>query len=195
MSGAQHYITAKFAYGPVDMAALKGEKVIQLDKFFLLIFQIQTLIISPFTIKFVREKETFELQKFESQRFFIRVYLEMFTVPANLFVRRRQSSYRGSSYGVPTVFLKSSRLKVLISRHLTILPISQVDIYYSRRPQLNEWKHLGTDTTDSNGRLVYTLPSRDIECGAYNVKMVVRQANYTSIPHRNNVKNILSAPA
>ncbi|XP_066936754.1 protein retinal degeneration B-like [Clytia hemisphaerica] len=75
MSGAQHYITGKFAYGPVDMAALKEEKV---------------------------------------------------------------------------------------------------DIYYSRRPQLNEWKHFGTDTTDSNGRLVYTLPSRDIECGVYNVKMVVR---------------------
>ena len=27
MTGAQHFITAKFAYGPVDMTSLKREKV------------------------------------------------------------------------------------------------------------------------------------------------------------------------
>ena len=65
MSGAQHYITAKFAYGPVDMAALKGEKVT--GQFFFDISNTNPLYlaISPFTIKFVREKGTFELWKFE----------------------------------------------------------------------------------------------------------------------------------
>ena len=50
----------------------------------------------------------------------------------------------------------------------------KVDVYCARRPNMNDWKHLGTDTTDSNGRLMYTLPSRDVEPGVYNVKMVVR---------------------
>lgn len=27
VAGAQHFITGKFAYGPVDMASLSGEKV------------------------------------------------------------------------------------------------------------------------------------------------------------------------
>ena len=39
---------------------------------------------------------------------------------------------------------------------------------------MNDWKHLGTDKTDSSGRLVYSLPSRDIEAGVYKVKMIVR---------------------
>ena len=52
---------------------------------------------------------------------------------------------------------------------------------------MNDWRHIGTDTTDSNGRLMYTLPPRDIEPGVYNVKMVVRlvekrELNYTVNP-------------
>lgn len=81
MAGAQHFLTAKFAYGPVDMASLSGEKI---------------------------------------------------------------------------------------------------DVYSARRPQLTEWKYLGTNITDSHGRFTYTLPSREIDTGVYNVKMVVR-GDHTSV--------------
>ena len=59
-------------------------------------------------------------------------------------------------------------------KEISFFLLLKVDVYCARRPNMNDWKHLGTDTTDSNGRLMYTLPSRDVEPGVYNVKMVVR---------------------
>ena len=44
----------------------------------------------------------------------------------------------------------------------------------ARRPQLADWRFVGTELTDSHGRLMLTRVSKDQEPGVYSLKMVVR---------------------
>lgn len=57
---------------------------------------------------------------------------------------------------------------------LAALSSEKVDIYIAPKQRMNDWKLLGTDMTDSHGRLFYCTPTRGMEPGIYSLKMVVR---------------------
>ena len=57
----------------------------------------------------------------------------------------------------------------LIHEHL------QVDIHIMAKPPVGDWICFGTETTDSGGRVTYTIPKeKQLPQGMYPVKMVVR---------------------
>ena len=51
----------------------------------------------------------------------------------------------------------------------------QVDIHIMTKPPVGDWICFGTETTDSGGRVTYTIPKeKQLPQGMYPVKMVVR---------------------
>jgi len=57
---------------------------------------------------------------------------------------------------------------------LAALTREKVDMYIARRPQLNDWQMIGSEQTDSHGKLMFSRFASDQEPGVYSIKMVVR---------------------
>ena len=70
---------------------------------------------------------------------------------------------------------------------LLILDNLQVDIHIMTKPPVGDWICFGTETTDSGGRVMYTIPKeKQLPQGMYPVKMVVRWDSFFSLRFHSN---------
>lgn len=61
------------------------------------------------------------------------------------------------------------------NHNVTVRRVLQVDVHIMTKPPAGDWVCLGTGTTDSGGRLTFTVPEeKRVPQGMYPVKMVVR---------------------
>ncbi|RUS73636.1 hypothetical protein EGW08_018609, partial [Elysia chlorotica] len=67
------------------------------------------------------------------------------------------------------------------SLDITSLSGEKVDVHIMKQPPTGDWVLVGTDQTDSHGRLIYTIPAEHrLSQGMYPVKLIVR-GDHTSV--------------